>query len=235
LAQARTEPASPRRIADALAAGTRPISHDVTALFTVLAAGLVISQSALGWWQQWREIWMSAIEQIGQSSSRLDSLRTAVGVLLVQLLAPATAIVVVAVLAAASQGAMSFRSRSTLTFSVQRSPWLRSAWMLVKALVIVMALLSIVNASLRAVLSTATSDLSYSIRTLERLCSLSTSRLGIALALLVIADVIVERALWRHSLRMTRDELRRELRDIEGDPLVREERRRRQHVTLLEP
>jgi type III secretion protein U len=59
------------------------------------------------------------------------------------------------------------------------------------------------------------------------------SRLALALLVLGGADLLLAR--WRHHrrLRMTRDEVRREQREEEGDPLHREARRRR-HRALLE-
>jgi flagellar biosynthesis protein FlhB len=58
-------------------------------------------------------------------------------------------------------------------------------------------------------------------------------RLALAVAALGAADLVVERARWRKALRMTRDEVRRERREDEGDPAPRAERRRR-HRALLE-
>jgi type III secretion protein U len=58
-------------------------------------------------------------------------------------------------------------------------------------------------------------------------------RLTGALALLGAVDLALERRRHRLALRMTRDEVRRELREDEGDPAHRAERRRA-HRALLE-
>jgi type III secretion protein U len=58
-------------------------------------------------------------------------------------------------------------------------------------------------------------------------------RLALTAAALGAADLLVERARWRRALRMTRDEVRRERREDEGDPAPRAERRRL-HRALLE-
>lgn len=58
-------------------------------------------------------------------------------------------------------------------------------------------------------------------------------RLAAALAVVGAAELALERRRLRRALRMTRDEVRRELREDEGDPAHRAERRRL-HRTLLE-
>jgi type III secretion protein U len=60
-----------------------------------------------------------------------------------------------------------------------------------------------------------------------------TLRVAVALAVVGTADVLLERRRLARSLRMTREEVRRELRDDEGDPARRAERRRA-HRALLE-
>ncbi|WP_242373217.1 EscU/YscU/HrcU family type III secretion system export apparatus switch protein, partial [Anaeromyxobacter sp. SG26] len=58
-------------------------------------------------------------------------------------------------------------------------------------------------------------------------------RLGVAYALLGLADLALARFRHRRALRMTRDEVRREHKEDEGDPAHRSERRRL-HRALLE-
>jgi type III secretion protein U len=58
-------------------------------------------------------------------------------------------------------------------------------------------------------------------------------RLAAALAAIGLVDLALERRRLRRALRMTRDEVRRELREDEGDPAHRAERRRA-HRALLE-
>ena len=58
-------------------------------------------------------------------------------------------------------------------------------------------------------------------------------RLAAALAVIGIADLALEKRRLRRALRMTRDEVRRELREDEGDPAHRAERRRA-HRALLD-
>jgi type III secretion protein U len=57
-------------------------------------------------------------------------------------------------------------------------------------------------------------------------------RLAAALALLGAADLALERRRLRRSLRMTREEVRREVREDEGDPAHRAERRRLHRAIL---
>jgi len=233
LGQPRTEPASPRRLAAALAAGIRPVSHDLTALTVTAAAWFLIARSISDWWGAWRQLLLDSVSATGGSVVHIAPLMRDVSAIVLMLLPVGAVIVVVTLTAWGVQGGLRFRSRAQRV-SVEQSPWLRTCWLVVKALVIAMALASIVNASLRAVLASSSAELEYAVRVLRGLMDLGRSRMGTALALLVIGDVIVARLLWRRSLRMTRDELRRELRETEGDRTLRDEGRRRQHATALD-
>jgi len=53
-------------------------------------------------------------------------------------------------------------------------------------------------------------------------------RTGVALLVLAAADYVVQRRQWMQSLRMTRHELREELRQSQGDPILRGRLRQRQ-------
>jgi len=68
---------------------------------------------------------------------------------------------------------------------------------------------------------------------LPRLLAPLVLRLALLLACFAAADLLLVRARHSKSLRMTKDEVRREHREDEGDPLHRAERRRR-HRALLE-
>jgi flagellar biosynthetic protein FlhB len=59
-------------------------------------------------------------------------------------------------------------------------------------------------------------------------CLGTLSRAGLALLAVAAADVLYQRWELDRSLRMSREELREELRETEGDPLLRAQRRRRQ-------
>jgi len=66
------------------------------------------------------------------------------------------------------------------------------------------------------------------------------SGLAIAALLLVAADVLWSRVHWRNELRMTRQELKEELKQIEGDPLIKSrlrslalDRRRRSMIAAV--
>jgi type III secretion protein U len=67
----------------------------------------------------------------------------------------------------------------------------------------------------------------------SRLLAALTARLAATLVLFGLADLVLARRRHRRSLRMTRDELRQEQKDDEGDPSRRAERRR-MHRGLLE-
>lgn len=202
----------------------------------VVAAWFVVAQQAPELWRQWRLLVTRALTEVSQPNPAVNALLDQAASVWMLLIAPLLTIVVVTLLAWAAQGAVGIRSRtSRAQLSLHDVTWLRTAWRVVKVLVVLMAVASVANASLRAIVSTATADLGYALRSLSAIASLGASRFGIALALLVIADLLVARLLWRRSLRMTRDELQRELRETHGDPTLRAERRHRQQVTALEP
>ncbi|WP_048647055.1 EscU/YscU/HrcU family type III secretion system export apparatus switch protein [Nitratireductor soli] len=69
------------------------------------------------------------------------------------------------------------------------------------------------------------------------LSALTPLGMAAALAFVVIGvvDVPIQRWLYRHDMRMTRTELKREHKDLEGDPLMRRERQRRQHDAVARP
>lgn len=180
-------------------------------------------------WNGWRALLDHSIAAIARPDFRMQPLIREAAELVSTLAPLALSIFVVTLLAWGVQGGLRFRSRAQRQrVSVRRSPWLRTGWMCVKACVIAMTLASVVHASLRAVLASATADVGYAMRVVGAMAELGASRAGVSLALLVIADVIVERVLWRRGLRMTRDELRREIRDTESDRTLRDEGRRRQ-------
>lgn len=231
LAQARTEPASPRRIATALAAGVRPISLDLASFSAVAATWLLVVEGGAVTWEAWKQLFMVGLSQVQQSTLDMDALANASAPLLRMLVTPAVVVLLVTLLGAAAQGALSLRSSVRVSVAPTRT-W-RTLWLVVKACVITMAFASIANTAMRAVVASPSGDLGYAVRVLTEMADLAASRFGVALALLVIADLIVERVLWRHSLQMTRDELRRELRDTEGDPNVRNEGQRRQRSVKL--
>lgn len=227
LSDAPTEPASPHRLAEALRAGVRPISRDAVSFAVVASAAWLLALSLASFGDAWKRLLAGAIEASSQETFDHAVLSAPIQGLLWSLLPLAVLVLVATLLAWAAQGGIAFRSRSARTrFRVRPMRGLRTLWLVVKALVMAMAFASIAHHALRAIVTTPTADLGFAMRTLERLSLLAASRLGIALALLVIADLLVQRFLWRESVRMTREELRRELREAEVDPSLRGEQRR---------
>lgn len=66
---------------------------------------------------------------------------------------------------------------------------------------------------------------------------LSPLLIAVALAFVLIGifDVPIQRALFRRDMRMTRTEFKRERRDLEGDPLIRQELRRQRREAVTRP
>lgn len=235
LSDAPTEPASPQRLAEALRAGVRPISRDAVSFAVVASAGWLLALSLGSFGDAWKRLLAGALEASSQEKLDHAALSEPIQALLWSLLPMAALVLVVTLLAWAAQGGLAFRSRSARArIRLRPMRGVRTTWLAVKALVMVMAFASIAHHALRAIVTTPTADLPFAIRTLERLSLLAASRLGIALALLVIADLVVQRLLWRESLRMTREELRRELRESEADPGLRGEQRRQHRSAVPE-
>lgn len=191
-------------------------------------------------WHAWKALLTNVLSAVAQPKSSLqalwDSLWQAAWELVASLASIALVIGMASLLVWTAQGGLGLRSRAQQArVHVQSVAGLRVAWLMAKALVIAMACASVVHHGLRAMMATVTADLGYAQRVMEALVQLSASRVGVVLALLVVADVIVARQLWRRSLRMTREEVRRELRDTEGDSAIRGERTQRQRETALEP
>lgn len=227
LSDAPTEPASPRRLADALRAGLRPVSRDAVSFAVVASAGWLLALSMPSFGEAWTRLLTNVIQASSRSDLDLATLLTQVQALFQSLLPLVVLVLVMTLLAWAAQGGLELRSRSARE-RIRMRPMrgLRTLWLAVKALVMVMAFASIAHHALRAIVTTPTADIGFAMRTLDRLSLLAASRLGVALSLLVVADLLVQRLLWREGLRMTREELRRELRETEADPSLRGEQRR---------
>ena len=58
---------------------------------------------------------------------------------------------------------------------------------------------------------------------------------ALAFVLIGLLDVPIQRALFRRDMRMTRTEFRRERRDLEGDPQIRQELRRQRREAVARP
>jgi flagellar biosynthesis protein FlhB len=217
----------------------RPISRDAVALLAVGAAWWSVSALAPSFLQSWRQGLSATLTATGAATwsdarmiGALDNTR---GWLLAAL--PVLGAILLATLVAwLAQGALRFRSRTAASrVQTTSTAGLATLWSCVKGLVMAAAFASVAQPALRAMVATPTSDLAYSQRLLSAAIDTIASRIGLVLGLLVIADLIVQRLLWRRGLRMTRDELKRELRETDGDPTMRAERRGRQRQTALEP
>ncbi len=217
----------------------RPISRDLAALASVIAAWWALSAWLPTFWQVWKGSLLGAITKSGAETLGAADAITAIGGLkdwMLGLLPVLAAITSASLLAWIGQGALRFRSRADVDrVHVESTAGLATLWSGAKLVVIAAAFASLTHHALRAVASTPTADLAYSLRVLSAIVDALASRLGIVLGLMVIADLIVQRLLWRRSLRMTREELKRELRETEGDPVLRAERSGRQRQTALEP
>lgn len=208
-------------------------------MLALTAAWLGLSAWLPSFGQTWTRALSKAIEDSGRSMLD-DTLLTAsiAGVKgpLVALSPLLGLIALASLLGWLVQGGLRFRSRTAAArVRTSSTAGLRTLWLCVKAIVLAAAVASVTHHGLRAMVSTPTADLGYTLRVLSAMTELLLSRVGVALFLLMVADVIVQRFLWRQSLRMTRDELKRELRETEGDPTLRAERRGRQRQTAMEP
>jgi flagellar biosynthesis protein FlhB len=226
-----TEPPSPRKQRRAREQGDLPLSREV--------AGLAAGAGAL------LAVWLAAPEQLGGLARLLGralSGEPADWAAALGWLARATALVGGTALAAAGlagglQAGLRFRLRPSLA---RLSPWkgfgrLFSRQRLADLGLMALRLGVLGAAALLAVWRPLSEGLGAALRAGpggglvllgELLLRLAGACLVAGLPLAAL-DVWVQRRRWRARLRMTRQEVRRETREQEGDPHLRAERRRR--------
>ena len=241
----RTEQPTPKRLREARRRGEVAQSRELTGA-AALGAGLLALAATGG--HATRELASLMRAQlaaaVGGGSDPAAALHAGLVVVARLSLAPAAAAVGAAALAGALQTGFCF-SPGALSPRAERVSPLKGLRRLLAPSSVLAVLLGLVKAAaLVAIAATWLGDAGASLAGLARLDARAlwgalpllgglSARLAVAYALLALLDLALARFRHRRALRMTRDEVRREHKEEEGDPTHRAERRRL-HRALVE-
>lgn len=235
--QDRTEPATPRRRLEAQSEGRVPRSQDLAAGIVLLSAGLVLSPASERFgsaaWRAMSTSFTTGASALHDPSAAVDWLRW-VGLTAVAGVLPfMMGVGALALLVALGQGRGTWSTkvleprgsrispRENLKRYLSPQPFVELATALAKVAVVggvVYAALSGSGAELSRLAQDGPSAIVGVLRTeITRLLIAS----GVAITALGLADYGYQVWKLQRELRMTKDEVRRELRETEGDPLVR--------------
>lgn len=232
----RTEKASPRRKQKAREQGDIPHSQDLTS-----AAGLLAGTLALGWaGPHWAALWGSGVEKmlaLGQPATwtggQIDTKILALRAVIVAMLMPIVWIFAASLGGAALVGvaqsrgvnvageAMAFKfERLNPVTNLQHVFSVRGLTRMAKSAIPVAALAWFVYAKMRA-------QTQIPVFSLERLPDLFTTMYGLMLDAGMIfflwsgIDYLVEWRSWEQRLKMSKQEMREEFKETEGNPQVK--------------
>ncbi len=237
-ADSKTEEATEKKISDTLEEGNTPVSRDVSTAFGILgllgALAFLARASAA-------QLSQSLGLLLGNSGAlRLDSASDATRYLeavaaeLAGFLTPVLLVIMASGLAGAFvQGAprlvlpriMPDVSRISPNAGIRRLVSLAAVLELAKSaakIIVVGAAMAIVSSGDRALYADAMRMEPASLPSITlRLVIHLASVVAIAMSLLALADLLWTRFKWRRDLRMSRQELKEELKQSEGDPFVK--------------
>jgi flagellar biosynthetic protein FlhB len=234
----RTEPATPRRRQEARRRGQVARSADLTqaaALLAATAAATATASWAAGGFVAYAQRALEAPRMDRPGLALLEGLEAGARVLAPAVLAALAVAVVVGV--AQTGGLFTAKplepqlDRLNPLRALERLFSLRSAAELLKAALKLAAVVAAVWAPLRQVvadpgpLAPSAAELVVQVGTVLRDVAW---RGGLALGVLGVLDYLYQRFEYERGLRMTRQEVREDLRETEGDPLVRARQRARQ-------
>jgi type III secretion protein U len=240
----RTEPPTPRRLREARRRGEVARSAELTgaaALLGGLAAVVATGPAAAG--ELARLLRGALAAATGAAPAPAGILRGAAGAVLRLSLVPGLAALAAGALAGALQAGAGLHPEA-LRPRLERIDPLRGLRRLASSALRVQASLGVAKAAVLLAIAAAWLRASAglgelpraapgaALRALPALLSLSL-RLALAFALFGALDGALARHRHRRALMMTREEVRREQKDDEGDPAHRAERRRR-HRALVE-
>lgn len=235
--QERTEQATPRRRQEARNEGRIPKSQEVGSAFGLLTAGLALGPAAKlsgdALQRFFHESMAAQGSMLGSTEWTAGWMRGSLGTLLISFVPLLVTLAAVGLLIAALQ------ARGTLTTKPLEVDWERLApWKNVKRFAGIKPFVELLKAVLKVVLvglviwfvlDRAWGDLIRLPQTapgsLLSLLSIYVIRVLVAsaLALMALAGADYAYQVWQHEkeLKMTREEVKKELRDTEGDPFVK--------------
>jgi flagellar biosynthesis protein FlhB len=233
-AHERTEEPSPRRLLQARAAGEVAFSRDLVGAVAALAFCLAAAAGGRAWVGGLLAYLHTALAGANGPCHASAALATAVHTACTALAIPLGVLVAASVLVGLAQTRgnvawaqarprgsrlLGFRQRLRQGPAVAFKGW-------IALLVLLTVAILTVRPWVPAMVGLAGADGRRILGTIGRLAFSLGIRLALALVILGLADYLWQH--WRHrrGLRMTHDELRREQRETEGDPLLKAERRR---------
>jgi type III secretion protein U len=245
---ARTESPTPRRLREARARGEIARSADLTAACALAGGVAGLAVFGPGIVSELARAIRAAVSASGRAAETLDpagAVREALALALRLTLPTAACALAAAALAGALQTGFAFSLAAARPRLERLDPFrglarladpgqlARAALGLVKAGVLASLLAGWWPGAARALAALPRASAAGALSAAVPLLAGLALRVGAALAVVGAADLLLERRRVARALRMTRDEVRRELREDEGDPARRAERRRA-HRALLE-
>jgi len=247
-AEDRTEAPTPRRRSEARGKGQVARSHDLSAAALLLAGFIALRFFAPTWWQSWQA--MLAAAMIPQSPTSLDETLIfvgATGLELARQLGPFLVLLSIVTLGILYVQVGWLLTSQPLIPSLSKINPLNG---LMRLFSIRSTMTSLINfAKLVAVGAVAYLTIAQGLRTVlhapamdfQGLLLLGASqmfslgiRLSIVLLVLAVIDYAWQRYRFERELRMTKEEVKDELRSMEGDPAIKRRRRQLQFQMALQ-
>lgn len=242
----RTEEATPKRLREARQRGQVPKSRELAGALTLLAAAMALGASADGILAMHVATFELALEAAAGrlAASPGEVLEACVSLAALAIAPPIAAIVVVGTIAHVAQTGPLFAPEA-ISFSLEKLDPIagaqglfsgkRAVEMLKSA-----AILTIVGAvayltlrdGMRGTLSLTGRDAAASLAAGALLVRSLMLRVGGAMLAIAVLDVVYQRWRWMRDLRMTKEEVKREHKEAEGDPHTKQARERLRHEIL---
>jgi flagellar biosynthetic protein FlhB len=245
----RTEQATPRRLEEAQKRGQIPRSAEVQTVFVLLAGLAALTFYGCHAWETlagaMRQV-LGHLHRVPLTEGQLPNYALAIVWLLAQCVGPVLAAVLGgALLAGAIQSRFSTASEALTPRWERLNPWeglrrifsLRSAAPTALAAVKLVIVVGLTYSVVREVL---TDPIFYSVVNAARIAQFLAEtagkivlRVGLAMIFIAMADYAYQFWQNQRDLMMTRDELKEELKNTEGNPLVKSQQRRRRTAFTL--
>lgn len=239
----RTEAPTPRRLRQARRAGQVAVSRDLTSAVVGLVVWLSLVLVARDWLGGMVLALRAAFVEATRSEPMVGALRSGLATAALALAVPLGAACLAAILFGLVQtrGLFTFqtvrfdtaRIRPSASRVFGRQTWTTVGYGLVKVSIIVLVAswtLAPCFHEMAGLCGAAASKVLVAIGQSSRVLGL---RLAIALLALGFTDYLAQAVRHRTALRMTRDEVKRERKDTEGEPIHKAERRRVYRELLL--
>jgi flagellar biosynthesis protein FlhB len=236
----RTEEPTPKKLADARKRGEVWKSRDAASAAVILGAGGALVASGRSALDELRAVFsLSLRAAAGEVSASPGALLEAAAAHGAAAVAPALAAATIAGTLVTFLQVGPLLSTEAVSFKPERLDpvtGLRNLFAprqvlellksLLKMIVIGWVLWTCLRDGVRGALSLVGRDAGAALATAGALVSTLLLRAGGALAALAVLDVLHQRWLWRERLKMTKEEVKREYKDSEGDPHAKAERER---------